>query len=293
MGLLDIQGARIDCLDHGFVRVVDAMGEDTAIVQAARVSYGAGTKTPSDDRSLIRYLMRHEHTTPFEMVEIKLHVKMPIFVARQWLRHRTANVNEVSARYSVLPGEFYVPGEIAYQSEFNGQGRSGPMPRLVADFLRTEMAEDMQRAADHYAKNVAEKGHAGEGMARETARIALPLGTYTEFYWKIDGHNLLHFLRLRMDAHAQEEIRVYAFAIAKIVAAWLPKTWEAFEDYRLNAHTFSGPEMQVLRRMIDYYWGGFSTKDPFEVFLAKNVEVHGDKEKIGKREVAAFLEALR
>lgn len=237
-------------LDHGFVRLIDTMGDDAAIVQAARVSYGDGTKSVNDDAGLIRYLMRHHHSSPIEMCEIKLHVKMPIFVARQWIRHRTANVNEISGRYSILPNEFYVPApeNVAAQSKVNNQGRGEPLHPELRGLAVSKMEVHGGEAFDLYEAllDVDE----GYGLARELARIVLPLNTYTEFYWKIDLHNLLHFLRLRLDSHAQYEIRVYAEAIAEIVREWVPATWSAFEDYRLNAVTFSGKEMQVLAEII-------------------------------------------
>ena len=241
---------RHDVLDHGFVRLVDYMGDDTAIVQAARVSYGAGTRTPSSDEALIRYLMRHWHSTPFEMCEIKLHVKLPVFVARQWIRHRTANVNEISARYSILDREFYTPApeHLAAQSATNKQGRAavleGDEAARVLDILRGDAA----RAYDHYEAMLSTEGQ--QGLARELARMNLPGSIYTQWYWKIDLHNLFHFLRLRGDPHAQYEIRVYAEAICRIVADWVPAAFRAFEDYRQNAVQMSAIEMDVIRAMI-------------------------------------------
>jgi len=234
-------------LDHGHVRVIDYMGDEAAIVQAARVSYGLGTDTPAKDRALLRYLMRHRHTTPYEMAEVKLHVKMPIFVARQWIRHRTANINEVSGRYTELPREFYVPrkNQIAKQSENNKQGR--------AEFLTTAQSNEVQAALRHGAE-LAFADYEGfisiYDLAKELARINLPLSTYTEFYWKIDLHNLLHFLSLRADPHAQYEIRAYAEVMLEMVHGWMPHVYEAFVDYRLAAHTFSRQEMDVLRTML-------------------------------------------
>jgi thymidylate synthase, flavin-dependent len=229
--------------DHGFVRLVDTMGDDDAIVQAARVSYGEGTETKSSTESLIRYLMRHRHTSPFEMCEIKLHIKCPIFIARQWVRHRTASMNEVSGRYSVLPEEMYLP-EPEYlqpQSDSNKQGRSGYFSEDEARAILEEMDGVTSDAYESYTELL------GSNLSRELARIVLPLSTYTEFYWKIDLHNLLHFLRLRLDEHAQKEIRDYAVAIAEIVTEWVPITWTAFEDYVLNAYTLSAGEIQRLR----------------------------------------------
>jgi thymidylate synthase (FAD) len=237
-------------LDHGFVRVVDYMGDDAAIVQAARVSYGRGTRAANEDRGLIRYLMRHRHSTPFEMCEIKYHVKLPIFVARQWIRHRTANVNEYSARYSILDREFYTPApeHLAAQSTQNNQGRGELLgPEEAARVLRL-LTDDAARAYDHYEAMLSQDGQLG--LARELARMTLPAAIYTQWYWKVDLHNLFHFLRLRADAHAQYEIRVYAETICDIVRDWVPHAFAAFEDYRLNAVTFSGKGMECLRRML-------------------------------------------
>jgi thymidylate synthase (FAD) len=248
----------IPVLDHGFVRLVDYMGDDAAIVQAARVSYGSGTRTVRDDRGLIRYLMRHRHTTPFEMCAIKYHVKLPIFVARQWIRHRMANVNEVSARYSILDREFYLPApeQLAAQSTANRQGRgavlAGEDARQVMDVLRRD-AE--QAYADYeWMLNEGPDGQpldpARQGLARELARMNLTLNTYTQWYWKTDLHNLLHFLSLRADAHAQYEIRVYAEAMLDTVRRWVPMTARAFEDYRLGGMHLSAPALLVVRRLL-------------------------------------------
>jgi len=245
-------------LDHGFVRVVDYMGDDAAVVQAARVSYGRGTKKVSEDAGLIRYLLRHRHSTPFEMAEIKYHVKLPIFVARQWIRHRTANVNEYSARYSILDREFYIPEpkHLAAQSASNRQGRGevlvGDEAAEVLDILRS----DAMRTYDHYA-HMLNEGADGtavdpsrQGLARELARMNLTLNTYTQWYWKCDLHNLLHFLSLRVDAHAQYEIRAYAEAMLATVEAWVPLTFAAFKDFRLGAVTFSAGMLAVLKRLL-------------------------------------------
>ena len=239
----------IPVLDHGFVRVVDYMGDDAAVVQAARVSYGAGTKAVRDDEGLIRYLMRHWHSTPFEMCEIKLHVKLPIFVARQWVRHRTANINEISARYSILDGEFYVPAPeaMAAQSATNRQGRGEVLGPEAAARVAEILREDAARAHAHYEEMLDPEGI---GLARELARMTLPANVYTQWYWKTDLHNLLHFLRLRADPHAQYEIRVYADAIGALARAWVPVAYEAFEDYRLGAVTFSAAAMDCVRRML-------------------------------------------
>jgi thymidylate synthase (FAD) len=240
-------GKRIDCLDKGFVRLIDVMGDDAAIVQAARVSYGSGTKKVHEDRGLIRYLLRHAHTTPFEMVEFKFHVKLPIFVARQWIRHRTANVNEYSGRYSEMKDEFYTPNpnDIRPQSMSNKQGRSEEtLPEGMAKQAAQAFKSGQDEAYAQYQEFLE------QGIAREIARINLPVSNYTEWYWKIDLHNLFHFLRLRIDAHAQYEIRVFAEAIAELVKPFVPFAWEAFEDYVLNAHRMTAPELKVLKHLL-------------------------------------------
>ncbi|MEM8755202.1 MAG: FAD-dependent thymidylate synthase [Pseudomonadota bacterium] len=248
----------IPCLDHGFVRVVDYMGDDAAIVQAARVSYGAGTRKARDDRGLIRYLMRHRHSTPFEMCEIKLHVKLPIFVARQWIRHRTANVNEYSARYSVMDREFYVPApeHLAAQAVSNRQGRGATLDGEEAQDVLRILRDDAAQTYRNYEAMLNEtfegerldEGRAG--LARELARMNLTANVYTQWYWKVDLHNLLHFLSLRADAHAQYEIRVYADAICALAKAWVPEAYEAFEEYRLGGAAFSKSGLAALRRML-------------------------------------------
>ena len=224
-----------------FVRLVDSMGTDESIVQAARVSYGAGTKSVSDDRALIRYLMRHKHTTPFEMVEFKFHIRAPIYVARQWLRHRTASVNEMSARYSVIPDEFYLPDQLRKQSTSRGQGGEEPFesPNLLA---KQKTSCDL---AFHVYDELLEKG-----VSRELARAHLPQCTFTEFYWKIDLHNLLHFLSLRMEDHAQKEIRDLATQIYERIRPIVPVTCEAFEDFRLGAMTLSKLEIESIRQCL-------------------------------------------
>ena len=240
-------GKRIDCLDKGFVRLIDVMGDDAAIVQAARVSYGSGTKKVLEDRGLIRYLLRHAHTTPFEMVEFKFHVKLPIFVARQWIRHRTANVNEYSGRYSEMKDEFYTPhpNDIRPQSVANKQGRSDEtLPEGMAEQAANTFKSGQDDAYAQYQEFLE------QGIAREIARINLPVSNYTEWYWKIDLHNLFHFLRLRIDAHAQYEIRVFAEAIAELVKPFVPHAWEAFEDYVLNAHRMTAPELKVMKHLL-------------------------------------------
>jgi thymidylate synthase (FAD) len=237
-------------LDHGFIRVIDYMGDDSAIVQAARVSYGAGTKHVQNDEGLIRYLMRHWHSTPFEMCEVKLHVKLPVFVARQWIRHRTANVNEYSARYSILDREFYIPApeQLAAQSTVNNQGRgevlSGAEAARVLDLLK----RDAGQCYDDYESMLSQDGQ--QGLARELARMNLPMNIYTQWYWKTDLHNLFHFLRLRADTHAQYEIRVYAEAIAACTRDWVPLAYTAFEDYRMGGVTLSAKAIAVLKRRL-------------------------------------------
>jgi thymidylate synthase (FAD) len=248
----------LQVLDHGFVRVIDYMGDDAAIVQAARVSYGRGTRRVSEDAGLIRYLMRHRHSTPFEMCEIKFHVKLPIFVARQWIRHRTANVNEYSARYSILDREFYIPDpeHLAAQSTANRQGRGDVLQGEEAAEVLAILRDDAGRAYDHYAAMLNEDDAGNpvdpsrQGLARELARMNLTLNTYTQWYWKIDLYNLFHFLSLRADAHAQYEIRVYADAMLRTVDAWVPLAAQAFRDYRLGAATLSAGMITVVRRML-------------------------------------------
>ncbi len=239
-----------DVLDHGFIRVIDYMGDDAAICQAARVSYGKGTKSVQNDEGLIRYLMRHWHSTPFEMCEIKLHVKLPVFVARQWIRHRTANVNEYSARYSILDREFYIPEpeHLAAQSVINNQGRGEALTGEEAARVLEYLKGDAARCYDHYAEMIDQDGQ--QGLARELARMNLPANIYTQWYWKVDLHNLFHFLRLRADSHAQYEIRVYAEEICKVVADWVPAAYGAFEDYRMGGATLSSKAIDCVRRML-------------------------------------------
>jgi thymidylate synthase (FAD) len=239
-----------DVLDHGFIRVIDYMGDDAAICQAARVSYGRGTKSVQNDEGLIRYLMRHWHSTPFEMCEIKLHVKLPVFVARQWIRHRTANVNEYSARYSILDREFYIPApeHLAAQSVINNQGRGEALTGEEAARVLAYLKDDAARCYDHYAEMIDTEGQ--QGLARELARMNLPANIYTQWYWKVDLHNLFHFLRLRADSHAQYEIRVYAEEICKVVADWVPAAYGAFEDYRMGGATLSGKAIDCVKRML-------------------------------------------
>jgi thymidylate synthase (FAD) len=248
----------IPVLDHGFIRVIDYMGDDAAVVQAARVSYGAGTKKIREDAGLINYLMRHRHTSPFEMCEIKLHMKLPIFVARQQIRTRTAAVNEYSARYSILDREFYMPEpeQLGTQAKSNRQGRgdtlTGEEARRVMELLR----EDATRAYDYYEEMLNETATGAtldanrSGLARELARMNLSVNFYTQWYWKIDLHNLLHYLKLRGDPHAQYEIRVYADAILDIVKQWVPLTYAAFVDYRMGAYELSAKGLAAVRRLL-------------------------------------------
>jgi thymidylate synthase (FAD) len=245
-------------LDHGFIRVIDYMGDDEAIVQAARVSYGRGTRRTSEDQGLINYLMRHRHTTPFEMCEIKYHVKLPIFVARQWIRHRMANVNEYSGRYSVLDNEFYIPEpeHLAAQATTNRQGRGTILEGAAAQHVLDLLREDAERAYRGYAELLNEEA-AGTpidpgrpGLARELARMNLSLNFYTQWYWKTDLHNLMHFLSLRADLHAQYEIRAYAEAMLGTLARWVPMTHAAFLEYRMNAALVSATALAVIRRML-------------------------------------------
>jgi thymidylate synthase (FAD) len=248
----------ITVLDHGFVRVIDYMGDDAAVVQAARVSYGKGTKKVSEDAGLISYLMRHRHSTPFEMCEIKFHVKLPIFVARQWIRHRTANVNEYSARYSILDREFYIPGpeQLAAQSRINRQGKGDLLEGAEAARVFELLKADSGQVYDHYVEMLNEN-EAGEviddkkkGLARELARMNLTLNYYTQWYWKVDLHNFMHFLSLRADAHAQYEIRVYADAMLDVFKRWLPLCHAAFVNYRLGGASFSAKGLGALKRML-------------------------------------------
>ena len=249
-----------EVLDHGFVRVIDYMGNDDSVVQSARVSYGSGTKKVNADKALINYLMAHRHTTPFEMCEIKFHIKLPIFVARQWIRHRTASVNEYSARYSIVEDEFYIPNpqHLSAQSKVNHQGRdenkilnSGEQKRVL-ELLK----HDTTNAYKDYLEminqdslgNIVDENK--EGLARELARMNLPLNCYTQWYWKIDLHNLLHFLNLRADKHAQYEIRVYAQIMLDLVKKWVPNCYEAFVKNNQTGKNFSGPALDVVKKLL-------------------------------------------
>ena len=248
----------VPVLDHGFVRVVDYMGDDTSVVQAARVSYGKGTKKISTDGGLIKYLMRHRHSTPFEMCEIKYHVKLPIFVARQWIRHRTANVNEYSARYSILDKEFYLPSKenLAAQSTSNRQGRGDTINGKQADDILGILKQDAERTYKNYEFMLNEKFDGSkiddnnQGLARELARMNLTLNTYTQWYWKTDLLNLLNFLSLRADSHAQYEIRAYADVMINSLKKWVPTTFEAFMDYRVGGMELSAKGKVVIQKML-------------------------------------------
>ena len=266
-------------LDFGFIRVIDYMGDDTAIVQSARVSYGGGTKKVSNDKGLIRYLMKNWHTTPFEMCEIKLHIKLPIFIARQWIRHRTANVNEYSARYSILDKEFYIPRaqHMTGQSKTNKQGRGGDLSKKDTEKFLKILKDDAERNYKHYEDMLNEK-QGGElknddkvGLSRELARINLTLNTYTQWYWKIDLHNLLHFLFLRDDPHAQYEIQAYAEIILnKIVKRWVPYTYNAFKEFQLESYNLSKTAIEIIKKKlqgkkINYEESGLNKREWIEL----------------------------
>lgn len=271
----ELLNTTIECLD-GFVRLVDYMGDDSSIVQAARVSYGNGTKKVHEDRGLIRYLIRHQHWTPVEMVEFKFHVKMPVFVARQWIRHRTANVNEISARYSEMKDEMYLPPleQISSQSKDNKQGRNPePFPIEVSQNIQDLISGSNEHQYKVYQQLL------DMGVARELARSVLPVGHYTEWYWKIDLRNLMNFLALRLDPHAQWEIRVYAEAMAEIVKKAVPMAWEAFEDYILYSKRFSKHEMNIINELIQN-----SNYDLTEL---------GTKHGLKSRELNEFIEKLK
>ncbi len=249
----------IPVLDHGFIRVIDYMGDDTSIVQAARVSYGKGTKQVSTDSGLIKYLMRHWHSTPFEMCEIKYHVKLPIFIARQWIRHRTANVNEYSARYSILDKEFYLPKKenLAAQSKSNRQGRGEVLEGDQALEVLEILKSDAERSYNNYEKMLNQRYDGSvidenkSGLARELARMNLTLNTYTQWYWKTDLLNLMNFLRLRVDNHAQYEIRAYADVMLNSLKRWVPITYEAFMDYRVGGLEISSKGRKILKKLIN------------------------------------------
>lgn len=279
-GLEAILYKPLPVLDHGFIRVIDYMGDDAAVVQAARVSYGRGTKKVQEDRGLINYLLRHWHTTPFEMAEIKLHVKLPIFVARQWIRHRMANVNEYSARYSVMDREFYVPSpeHLAAQSSVNRQGRGELLAGEEAEEVLNVLREDASRNYDHYAamlNDPAEGFHREDrsGLTRELARMNLTLNYYTQWYWKTDLHNFMNFLRLRADPHAQYEIRAYADVMVDLLAKWVPLVHEAFMEHRMGSVQLSATAVEAVRRMlkgeqVDQTTSGLSKREWSELVAA-------------------------
>ena len=272
-------------LDHGFVRVVDYMGDDTSIVQSARVSYGKGTKKVSTDNGLIKYLMRHRHSTPFEMCEIKYHIKLPIFIARQWIRHRTANVNEYSARYSIMDKEFYVPSKenLAAQSTNNRQGRGDLINGKQADNILKVLKEDAERNYQHYEEMLNEKFDGSiiddnkKGLARELARMNLTLNSYTQWYWKTDLLNLLNFLALRADSHAQYEIRAYADAMLNTLKSWVPITYDAFLDYRVGGTEVSSNGKLIIQKLIkgekiDIEGSGLSKREWNELMQSFNLK---------------------
>lgn len=257
-GLESILHLPFEVLDHGFVRVVDYMGDDASIVQAARVSYGRGTKKTREDKSLINYLLQNQHTTPFEMAEIKIHVRLPIFVARQWVRHRTANINEYSARYSILDKEFYVPtaSELGRQSQSNRQGREERLGDAETARVLQLLRDDAENVYEHYLELLNEDAAGNvldpkrSGLARELARMNLTLNYYTQWYWKIDLHNLMRFIALRIDPHAQYEIRAYAEVLLRILQQWVPITAQAFQEHTLGALTLSESAVLAIKRML-------------------------------------------
>jgi len=275
-------GVKVPVLSHGFVVLVDYMGNDAAIVQAARVSYGQGTKTVRDDRGLIRYLMRHRHTTPFEMVEYKFLVRLPIFVARQWIRHRSASVNEYSARYSVVPDEYEVPPaeEVRHQSERNRQGRGDPLPPEVVDRFRTDLERISKEAYSTYTAAL------DAGVARETARLVLPVAYYTQWYWKTNLHNLFHFLSLRLDPHAQEEIRLFAKEIDRLGRLVAPVAFEAFDEFQREGLSLGRRERVAFRRLLE----GQTPEAACEAAGLPLVRENGQRMKTG--EGVEFLEKL-
>ena len=272
----------IPVLDHGFVRVIDYMGDDSSIVQSARVSYGKGTKKVSTDEGLIKYLMRHWHSTPFEMCEIKYHIKLPIFIARQWIRHRTANVNEYSARYSILDKEFYLPSKenLAAQSTSNRQGRGDVLEGEQANEVLELLKNDAERTYNNYEIMLNERydgtviNEKEVGLARELARMNLTLNTYTQWYWKTDLLNLMNFLRLRADSHAQYEIRVYADIMLDTVKKWVPITYDAFMDYRVGGTEVSAKGKLVIQKFI------------------KGEEIDLESSELSKREWNELMEAF-
>jgi len=278
----------IPVLDHGFIRVVDYMGDDSSVVQAARVSYGKGTKKVSTDNGLIKYLMRHRHTTPFEMCEIKYHIKLPIFVARQWIRHRTANVNEYSARYSILDKEFYLPSKenLAAQSKSNRQGRDEVINGKQADNILNILKKDAEQTYENYELMLNERfdgstiNEKNQGLARELARMNLTLNTYTQWYWKTDLLNLLNFLSLRADSHAQYEIRAYADAMINTLKKWTPLTFDAFTDYRVGGMELSAKGKLVIQKMIKGQECNFESSNLSKREWNELMETFGFNEKI-------------
>jgi len=287
-GLEEILYDAIPVLDHGFVRVVDYMGDDSAIVQAARVSYGKGTKKISTDNGLIKYLMRHRHSTPFEMCEIKYHVKLPIFIARQWIRHRTANVNEYSARYSILDKEFYLPSKenLAVQSAINRQGRGELVNEKQADNILNILKKDAEQTYANYELMLNERYDGStikednKGLARELARMNLTLNTYTQWYWKTDLLNLLNFLSLRGDSHAQYEIKAYADVMIDSLKKWVPITFDAFMDYRVGGMELSGKGKAVIKKMMKGQKCDFESSNLSKREWNELMESFGFKEKI-------------
>jgi len=275
-------------LDHGFIRVMDYMGDDTAIVQSARVSYGEGTKKVSNDKGLIRYLMKNWHTTPFEMCEIKFHIKLPIFIARQWIRHRTANVNEYSARYSILDKEFYLPSKeyLAAQSAANRQGRGDLINGKQADNILNILKKDAEQTYSNYELMLNEKydgtkiSESNKGLARELARMNLTLNTYTQWYWKTDLLNLLNFLSLRGDSHAQYEIKAYADVMIDSLKKWVPITFDAFMDYRVGGMELSGKGKVVIQKMMKGQKCDFENSNLSKREWNELMESFGFKEKI-------------
>jgi thymidylate synthase (FAD) len=275
-------GVKHPVLTHGFVALVDYMGNDASIVQAARVSYGQGTKSVRDDRGLIRYLMRHRHTTPFEMVEFKFLVRLPIFVARQWVRHRTASLNEASYRYSIAPDEYEVPPpeEVRRQSTRNRQGRGEALPADVVDRFRSDLDSVSKEAYAAYSRAL------DAGVARETARLLLPVAYYTQWYWKINLHNLFHFLSLRLDAHSQEEIRLYAAEIAKLAQVICPVAFEAFEEFQVDGIPLGRRERTAMRALLE------GKSPPEACALAGLPLTRDDGEPMSTGEGAEFLDKL-
>jgi thymidylate synthase (FAD) len=285
----DILGQTFPILDKGFIRVVDYMGGDHSVVQAARVSYGQGTKTTRQDKGLIEYLMKHKHTSPFEMCEIKLHIKLPIFVARQWVRHRTASINEISARYSILTDDYYVPSaeNIAKQSSNNKQGRGETLNPNEAEEVIKILNSDAERCYENYLKMLGQEG-SENGIAREIARVNLTLNFYTEWYWKIDLHNLLHFLNLRMHPHAQYEIRAYAEQMFNIAKLWCPISVGAFDKHVRNSTTFSQDAIKLIKEISKH---GIES-DWFRDF-ENNISLNLEKFNLTKREYEEILIHLK